>query len=295
MDHKLAVRGPVCVFCDVGDVRSHHMQSWRRCVDLDVLQRICPDLSAAWMSYPKHGPQDVRAYRAKRRFAFGVMSVVDPFDMFLFIITSTGLCPASLLCCHGGFFSCCLTGSTDEWVKRARERARDLLARRRQEREKVSSLEGSEDAPEPLFCTATLPGGGVVLRARSTERSGKLDGDELGDPAVDRTSAGSNSREKFKVAQGNIVFGRLYAIVSAFFERICDCRSRTEELHNLCGAQQALHTWDNATHDPCTFTFLLDIFAFFRWFFLEGCAKTLQQRNENPPGQKYHKKPPRAP
>ena len=83
--------------------------------------------------------------------------------------------------------------STDKWVKRARERVSDLLARRRQEREKVSSLEGSEDAPEPPFCTATLPGGGVVLRARITDRSGKLDGDELGDPAVDRTSARSHS------------------------------------------------------------------------------------------------------
>ena len=150
------------------------------------------------MSDHKHGPQDVRAYRAKRRCAFGLCcgrhERCGPIRHVLVHHHFDGRLP-----CFAPVQSWRLLPlqserprSTDEWVKRARER---VLARRRQEREKVSSLEGSEDAPEhPTdFCTATLPGGGVVLRARRTDRSGKLDGDELGDPAVDRTSAGSHS------------------------------------------------------------------------------------------------------
>ena len=153
------------------------------------------------MSYPKHGPLDARAYRAKRRCAFGLccgrpercgsirhVLVHHHFDGPLPCFASVQSWRLLPLLSEG-------PRSTDEWVRRARERVSDLLGRRRQEREKVISLEGSEDAPEHAvdFCTATLPGGGVVLRARSTNRSGKLDGDELGEPAVDRTSAGSHS------------------------------------------------------------------------------------------------------
>ena len=66
-----------------------------------------------------------------------------------------------------------------------RKRVNDLLARRRQERERVSSLEDSEDAPEypPQSSSRRgLPGGGVVPRARSADRSGKPDGNDRGDP-----------------------------------------------------------------------------------------------------------------
>ena len=151
MDHKLALRGPSVSLCGL-------------CVCF--LRR-----------RPKHGPQDVRAYRAKRRCAFGLccdrhercgpirhVPVHHHFDGPLPCFASVQSWRLLPLMSER-------PRSTDEWVMRARERVSDLLARRLQEREKVSSLEGSEDAPEhPAdFCTATLPGGGVVRRARSTD------------------------------------------------------------------------------------------------------------------------------
>ena len=49
---------------------------------------------------------------------------------------------------------------------------------------------------------------------------------------------------------------RLYAIVRSFVARLRDCRSCTEELHNLFEAPQLLHTWDKVTHDRCAFIFI---------------------------------------
>ena len=99
------------------------MQSPRGCVDLDVLHGFagfehCMDaMSLAWTTddFEHHKMQGVAVLSA---CAALVMSDVDPFDMFLSIITSTRLClcpvwdndSTSLLCWDGGIF--CAIGET---------------------------------------------------------------------------------------------------------------------------------------------------------------------------------------
>ena len=86
----------------------------------------------------------------------------------------------------GGFFLCC--------AKASQRPAREATPRAGKS-EQPRGLGGRTKIPHRSSSQRGLPGGGVVPRARSADRSGKPDGDDRGDPARDRTRAQGHIRK----------------------------------------------------------------------------------------------------